>query len=1211
MTRVKAHFRHLPNGGLVHISEYSDKRKKAGADPKSFRGKAVHADEGSTTVVNHKGEQKTYPHQEEMSEAAVHAHLNKPLPVNADLAHEVVKHKLKIKDHDQFMADAVEEEGFRSKPRFKDTKGAAEWFNQTHIQPKLKELRQAHGKTTTRAKAFLHKHPDLREMFNAHADDGDASAHQQAEGKMLAAHAEDAHAQAELAMEQGQAALTKGPADAPKVAGMDSSVRFFGHQAQALAQMNALDSSICDVDMGGGKGLILPADALALMGQGKVKRPLIVVPQSTLDQNADKITNDYSKGKVNVFKLSSETVIKHYGGDIEAAVQAIKSAPPNTIFMASYDVIAHQDREGSPERFPHAAALAAAGFDYLACDECHNVSNEDSARFQALSHLGGAKYKRMASGTFLANDPRGVVGPLKLLYPSMDLDQKKLEQFYGRKEASGEATWSPHGLKKLRQALLDLGMVSLRKSAWLDKLPKRKDHLSVVQMLPQQQKVHEAVLNDALEQLELEAKDNPLIAKALADDSLDNAWEAPPSLMRKLEVLQGITDYPDEMARLIEGHLSLATSKSSGGDAGSSSDPEAAEALAELEKFSPAVRNVMLSMKGMVSPKALDVYAKAKAHLGAKGNGKYIVFCQRKASAQHLMRNMPDELKQHGAMYFDASKMDELPSFTEDEGGPRLLIAVDASIKEGVNMQAANGMYRYDHHLTPGNETQSHARIDRFGQNRPVTIHNGIMDGGMDVAKYARLCSKHWVNQQVVSDFESQKSVPIFKLSIKNLKEKRDASILDDYQDLNEEISEWQRGENKKYKAKFGEKPYDLATGKDLPGGKPAKGGAFHSSKVKKSFDDPAAEARSLLDIIKAQNWRYKQPNHIGSQHDGIGHKITDLPDEKLPRVQAIVQDAIANKDSEDRLARRLRASVNAGGGGDDRDWHRVARTEVANARATGALHFILQAYGPDAMVVRETNKCCPTCCKSFGRYVRRKWRAGSIPEKLMGAVHPNCKCGPWKLVNPIKRRKMRKAQADVLPMGLVRRMSGISGGKRVWHYGITSGFGSLAPLDSITGRSVMRAVLSRCPLVIVEPGLARVGHGRVGGVVTLLDPAAVRGARYFVMRPAEDDRTPMEAQLTAKTRDDYIQAMLQVLPVVATMPEPWTSRGGQQSYLPITAFLGQRTLTDWWVAFPKEQPPEALLDAVPASAGAVRDVVRKWNKQLLDKDSMAKGEAP
>jgi hypothetical protein len=786
----------------------------------------------------------------------------------------------------------------------------------------------------------------------------------------------------------------------------------------------------------------------------------------------------------------------------------------------------------------------------------------------------------------------------------MDIDQKKLEQFYGRKEKGGEATWSPHGLKALRGELLKLGMVSLRKSAWLDKLPKRKDALSVVQMSPQQARVHDAALHDALEQLETESKTDPLLAKALADDSLDNSWEAPPALMRRLEVLQGVTDYPDEMAKMIEGNLKIV-----GG--GGQGDAERDEAVAALQKFSPAARNAMLSLKGMVSPKAQDVYKKAAAHLKDPKNGKFIVFCQRKAAARHILEHMPADLKQH-AMYFDASKLGELDQFTGNDTGPRLLVAVDASIKEGVNMQRANGLYRYDHHLTPGNQDQSYARIDRFGQDKPVSIHLGIVDGGMDVAKYARLCSKGWVNQQVVSDFESDKSTPIFKLSLKNLKEKRDASILNDYQELPEEIRKWQGGENKKYKAKFGEQPYDLSSGKQLPGGKAAAGGAYHQAKVKKAWDGVIRPLGDFdpVDIVEytaaavAKAWRYRQPNHVGADHSDIGVKITNLPDEKLPAVQRIVQQGIKAKESPDLIARRLRHSVNSGGhSGDSRDWRRVAVTEVNNARARGSLDHIIDRYGPGALVYRQTNKCCPRCCHAFGRYVRRAWRAGSVPDKLKGAVHPNCRCSAWALLNPMKRSSMRKAEHAAMPMGMVVRFQQ-PGLPPV--FSITTGFGSTAPLDSITGRAVMRSVLARCPLVVVEPGersaLARIGHGRPKGqVVSMMDPLACRGVVYYAVKPEGRLST-----LGAKTRDDYLLAMMQVMPVVASMPELWQQG---EAYRPLTDFLGYKSLTDWWAEMPVGQPAEALLDAQPSGARSARDLVRHWNKRMLASDSLAKGE--
>lgn len=1180
--RVKGHYRHLPNGKIVFIDEYTDKRQAAQQQPEAFAGKVVHASPTQTTYVNHLGQPQTFAHQAEMTRPQIHAQLNRPLPVNADLAKQVVHHQLGITNHKQFLRDATEEEGMKSEPRFNDEKGAEQWFHETHVKPKLKELRQAHGKTTTPAKAFLHEtSPDLREMWQSHAAGESGGHHEQALGKMLVDNAEDAHAIAELAVEQGERAQQLGPKNAPKINGISPKVKFYPHQAEALAKMNPVPRSPTDVDMGGGKGLLLPADALALMTQGKIKKPLIVVPTATLDPNATKLVDDYSDGGVNVFKISTESLARHYGGDISRLVEDVRNAPANTVFMATYDSVSHQDREG-PERFAHAQALGAAGFDYVACDESHNVRNEESARFQALSHLCGAPYVRMASGTFLANNPSDVVGPLKLLFPHMDFDAKKIEKLYGRTETKEGVTWSREGLKRLRDDLGKLGMVSLRRSAWFDKLPKRTDALSVVHMKPEQEKIHEAVLNDAMDQIESEAEDDPILKRALDDAELDPDADVPPALMRRLEILQGVTDYPDELAKMIEGQIHLVGSRAP-------EDPEAIEALDTLKKFSPATRNALLSLKGVVSPKAEDVYKKAAAHLKDDKNGKFIVFVQRKASARHILEHMPAELKSK-ASYFDAGEHQVLNDFVSPTGGPSILVAVDASIKEGVNMQAANGLYRYDHHLTPGNQDQSLARVWRLGQTRPVKFHFGIVHGGMDVTRYARLCSKLSTNMQVVSDFEQTSDTPIYRLSLDNIRNKRDSSILDGYQNIVEEVLSHQKDENKAYKKANGDETHDLASGKPVAGGQEAHGsGAFHPRKL----------------MRKA----YRQPAHLGHRRaaDSGGSRITKVTEDQRLRLRRVVADAIRNKDSTERLTRRLRHAANSGGhSGDDRDWKRVAVTEVNDARSRASLEHILSAWGPKTLIVRQTNRCCPECCRAFGKHVRRVWRADKVPEKYKGTVHPYCKCGPWVVANPI--RKAFKFPAATFSFGTLRRdphpdlqEPGVPPIFWIW-----SGK-QWVELESVTGRSVMRAVLSRTPLVVVEDGpgwvLARVGHGRpLRGGFELLDPALANG-RYFPANPLSPDRPKDYRAIAARSRDDYIEGALAILPVVCTMPEPWKGR----SYADLIDFLGYKTFTDWWVLLPAARAAESFIADEDAGAQTARQAVMKWSRNLLAENEMRK----
>src|SRR3972149_4401708 len=89
--RVKAHYRRLPNGKTIYIQEHSDKRNAHKKDPKKFRGKVIHSDEESTTIVNHEGEAKKYKHKshQELTQDDIHGKLNSAFHVDDTLAMKV------------------------------------------------------------------------------------------------------------------------------------------------------------------------------------------------------------------------------------------------------------------------------------------------------------------------------------------------------------------------------------------------------------------------------------------------------------------------------------------------------------------------------------------------------------------------------------------------------------------------------------------------------------------------------------------------------------------------------------------------------------------------------------------------------------------------------------------------------------------------------------------------------------------------------------------------------------------------------------------------------------------------------------------------------------------------------------------------------------------------------------------------------------------
>jgi SNF2 family DNA or RNA helicase len=895
---VKAHYRRLPNGKTIYIGQHTDKRNAAKRNSEKFKNKVVYADEKETHFVNHKGEIKKYPHQKfnELSQDDIHAQLNRGMPVDQGLAQKVFMTENGITDMNDYLDALIGDEKNKAdalgkKPEFTNRPDAMKWLQKNKIKATLKDLQQTYGEVTTPAKAAT-KMVNGRSRLAEHFQDAEENEGLPEEHRTIAhmanRHAEKAIESQEAEMASIEAAKRATPDDCPEIQSMSSKLQFFGHQAQSLAQLNMLKKAIVDVDMGGGKGLILPADAMALMSQGKVKKPLIVVPGATLEQNAAK-TLEYTEGKMNVFLISNQVMNEQFDRDPEKLQEAIQKAPPNTIFMASYDIFAYQDRrnqdENEPEedRFERAEAMGGAGFDYIALDESHNIKNVQSKRFKAMQHMTHIQYKRVASGTFLSNNPKDVLGQMLFLHPHMSISENDFEKKYGREESAKGIKWDRNKLKQLRSDLQNLGMISLRRSAWIHLLPKREEKLSVVKLDKMHERVHEGVLNEVMDELEKEMRKDARLRRLLeSDDEIDGDEELPPSVLGPLNLLQAITDHPHELAVQMKEALADVKEMRAKHKAGELDDEEYAEMeqmRIALSRLSPMVRKAVQSLEGVVSPKAHDVYDKIEEHFKDKKNGKFMVFVQRKNSANHIINNMPEKWKKH-AMYFDASKMNDLPSFTQDPNGPKILVAVDASIKEGMNMQIANAQYRYDHHYSPGNQEQGYARIWRFGQDKPAKIHLGIVDGGIDVTKYARLISKLHTNQMVISDMEDDDTFEAYKLSLDNIRNHRGANILSDYTDMNQKILDFQHEENKTLQKKFGSKGFKRSSPKQI-GGKDAKqmhgiGPYMSDINYEKT---PMPSDSELNDLL----------GHFRDAHRKLGHPErvfdTGIQDEYLPEI--------------------------------------------------------------------------------------------------------------------------------------------------------------------------------------------------------------------------------------------------------------------------------------------------------------------------------------
>jgi SNF2 family DNA or RNA helicase len=128
-----------------------------------------------------------------------------------------------------------------------------------------------------------------------------------------------------------------GPLGTNDLPGLKKGITLFPHQSVCLAALRDRNRLPVDADPGAGKTLMIICDILQQMAQGKVKRPLILVPESLLPQFAQEIR---TFSEMNPWIISTEAIQKWTkDGDITKFLDTAKRTPHNTIFLTSYNWI--------------------------------------------------------------------------------------------------------------------------------------------------------------------------------------------------------------------------------------------------------------------------------------------------------------------------------------------------------------------------------------------------------------------------------------------------------------------------------------------------------------------------------------------------------------------------------------------------------------------------------------------------------------------------------------------------------------------------------------------------------------------------------------------------------------------------------------------------------------------------------------------------------
>ncbi len=191
--------------------------------------------------------------------------------------------------------------------------------------------------------------------------------------------------------------------------------QLFPHQVEGQQYLrNDPRFAILDVAPGGGKTIAVVTDIGCLIGEGKIKRPLVLCPNG-LVKNWVEDTHKVTQGKWNVIPITTKS-FKTWGE--ERLTKMIVNAPPNTIVVVGMKTLQIQ-------KYPvvignHVENVSGAtefvkkfGFDYVAIDESHRVKNPKSAVHRTVKQLTTAscvKFIRLATGTLISNVLTDVVG---------------------------------------------------------------------------------------------------------------------------------------------------------------------------------------------------------------------------------------------------------------------------------------------------------------------------------------------------------------------------------------------------------------------------------------------------------------------------------------------------------------------------------------------------------------------------------------------------------------------------------------------------------------------------------------------------------------------------------------------------------------------------------------------------------------------------------
>jgi hypothetical protein len=512
------------------------------------------------------------------------------------------------------------------------------------------------------------------------------------------------------------------------------------HQAEPVSQSIAKAPLmlVYDISAGGGKTFLLMCHILTLKQQGKVKVAIVVCPGQLIKEWTSEV-NRASRGAINLVPINAEVIkkmVENLGFDRKRYIEYLRSMPINTIFVVSINFLSLAIKDHfTGERlgdymqfgeqyirfFPNVQLLRQLEPDLIALDESHYAKNLSSNRTLAMYGLAPtAKYRAVASGTIIQNDPGDMPAQYGLLNPACFGSQEDFQNRYGV-VVNNKFVQLKDGMETeiAKVSLPYVHAVNKSRRDWAQLLPNIRASFSVVDLTAAQQEFYNEIMQEAVDKLQ----NDPGVKNLLKKQDQESQEKLEKLLERELNVVELFVNAPD-------------------------TNP----AFTHSE-------NIKVGKRDLVSPKVRAVDQMIKRHFEVeKDPNKFIVFCYNREVSKHFWRH--SEYQHMGIHYARAgseprngSNSDAMISGDEallkfrQDPNIKVLYADETSLREGLNLQVASEIARVQTLFAPGAQEQADSRAMRpdvmdFFKRKNITINWLITNRTHEVGKAARMIAK-------------------------------------------------------------------------------------------------------------------------------------------------------------------------------------------------------------------------------------------------------------------------------------------------------------------------------------------------------------------------------------------------------------------------------------------------------------------------------------